>query len=103
MDFQTRKNVELSRYEIYVAGVLAGFADFKIDGLVMALPHTVVEPEFGGKGIGGALVAFALNDARADGLKVAPYCSFVAKTISKNLAEYGDLVPKEFSHLLPTQ
>ena len=100
MDFEIRRNDSLSRFEIFVAGELAGFADFKIDGSVMALPHTVVEPQFGGKGIGGALVEFALNDARTNGLNVAPYCSFVAKAISKNFAEYGDLVPKEYAHLL---
>ena len=103
MDFEIRRNDLHSRFEIFVSGEFAGFADFKIDGSVMALPHTVVEPEFGGKGVGGALVAFALNDARADGLKVAPYCSFVAKAISKNFDEYGDLVPEEFAHLLPGQ
>ncbi|HET8797191.1 MAG TPA: GNAT family N-acetyltransferase [Thermoanaerobaculia bacterium] len=45
----------------------------------------------GGRGIAGALVKHALDDARARGLKVIPRCSYVRAYIEKN-AEYRDLV-----------
>lgn len=103
MNFEIRKNEALSRFEISVDGEFGGFAEYKVTGKVMALPHTVVEPKFGGKGVGGALVAYALEEARSNGLTVAPYCSFVAKVISKENERYGELVSPEFFHLLPSK
>lgn len=98
--FNIIKNEQFSRFEIFVDGELGGFADYKIEGLNMVLPHTVVEPKFGGKGVGGALVAFALEDARNNGQSVIPLCSFVAKTIAKNPEKFAELVPDEFVHLI---
>ena len=101
--FNIIKNEHLSRFEIFVEGELGGFAEYRVNGKVMALPHTFVEPKFGGKGVGGALVAYALEEARSNGLTVAPYCSFVAKVISKENERYGELVSPEFFHLLPSK
>ncbi len=66
------------RYEVHVDGVLAGFAERTRRGGTMVLPHTVVEPRFEGQGLAAQLVRRALDDARAEGLSVAPVCSYVA-------------------------
>lgn len=92
---ENSKNEDLSRYEIYVDGTLAGFADYILRDRLIEFPHTEIDPAFGGKGVGTALVEFALDDAKANGLVVAPTCPFVARAISKKPEKYLELVPEE--------
>ncbi|MGA0113869.1 MAG: GNAT family N-acetyltransferase [Candidatus Nanopelagicaceae bacterium] len=87
-------NNELSRFEIYLDGELAGFAEFKLRDGKMALPHTEIDPKFGGQGLGSALIQYALDDAAIKKLLVAPYCPFVSKYIGKNPDKYLFLVPE---------
>ena len=47
--------------------------------------------ELGGKGVGSRLVQGALEQVRAEGLKVVAECPFVKAWISKHPA-YGDLL-----------
>jgi predicted GNAT family acetyltransferase len=79
------------RYEIEVDGVVAGFIMYRIEPGVLELVHTDVDPKWEGKGVGAALVQGALDDVRARGLKVRPYCPFVAAYIRRH-PEYEDLV-----------
>lgn len=84
------------RYEVRLDGELAGFADAYVDGDeaggsgVVVVPHTEVDPAFGGQGVGSALVKGLLEDVRARGLVVRPLCSFVAAYLDKH-PEYADL------------
>ena len=87
-------NNELSRFEIYLDGELAGFAEFKLRDGKMALPHTEIDPKFGGQGLGSALIQYALDDAAIKKLLVAPYCPFVSNYIGKNPDKYLFLVPE---------
>jgi uncharacterized protein len=50
-----------------------------------------VPPELGGRGIGSKLIAGALDQVRAEGLKVITQCPFVKAFIAKNAA-YQDLL-----------
>lgn len=84
-------NKERHRYEARVNGALAGILAYSVENGVIVMPHTVVEPQYEGRGIGGLLAETALDDARERGLKVAPRCWFVAAYIEKN-PEYADLV-----------
>jgi hypothetical protein len=79
------------RYEIEVDGELAGFLLYRREPGVLELVHTDVDPKWEGKGVGAALVQGALNDLRARGLKVRPYCPFVAAYIRRH-PEYDDIV-----------
>ncbi|MEY2664164.1 MAG: hypothetical protein RIR35_972, partial [Actinomycetota bacterium] len=63
-------NGELNRFEIFSDGELAGFADFRMRGTTMVFPHTEIDPKFGGKGLGGTLIEYALDDAAAKKLMV---------------------------------
>ena len=45
------------------------------DGRI-AITHTIVPQEIGGRGIAGELVRTALEHARGHGLKVDPQCSY---------------------------
>jgi predicted GNAT family acetyltransferase len=78
------------RYELTVEGHLAA-TYYKISDGVITFIHTEVPPELGGKGVGSALVKGALDQVRADGLKVIPQCPFVKAYIGKH-AEYADLL-----------
>ena len=82
-------NKERQRYEVRVGGALAGILAYTVQDGVVVMPHTVVEPRYEGRGIGGLLAETALDDAREHGLKVAPRCRFVAAYIEKN-PEYAD-------------
>jgi predicted GNAT family acetyltransferase len=88
------KNDELSRFEIYSDGQLAGFADFKIENQIISLPHTEIDPRFGGQGLGSQLIKEALDEALEQDLEVAPYCSFVSAYIKRNSEKYLHLVPE---------
>jgi predicted GNAT family acetyltransferase len=79
------------RYEIEVDGEVAGFLLYRVEPGVLELVHTDVDPKWEGKGVGGALVQGALDDVRARGLKVRPFCPFVAAYIRRH-PEYEDLV-----------
>jgi len=84
-------NKERKRYEAHLGGALAGILTYSVEDGVAVLPHTVVQPQFEGRGIAGKMAKVALDEAREQGLKVAPWCSFVAGYIEKN-PEYADLV-----------
>jgi predicted GNAT family acetyltransferase len=79
------------RYEIEVDGEVAGFLLYRREPGVLELVHTDVDPRFEGKGVGAALVQGALDDIRARGLKLRPFCPFVAKYIQRH-PDYQDLV-----------
>ncbi len=46
--------------------------------------RTLVPPEIGGRGIAAQLVEALIADARAQGFKIVPECSYVAKAFEKH-------------------
>lgn len=90
-----RKNVERGRFEVYVDGELAGFTEYEVgDHGVITLPHTRVEERFGGRGLAGVVVKFALDDIRAEGYLVHPECAYAKKWLQRH-PEYADLIAPE--------
>jgi uncharacterized protein len=80
-----------NRFEAHDAsGKLAGFLEYTRTAELVVYPHTLVEPAFEGKGVGGALASAALADARTRGLRVLATCPFVAAWLSRH-PEYQDL------------
>lgn len=59
-------------------------------GNVRIVDHTLVPPAIGGRGIAGKLVAALIGDARAQGFKVRPDCSYVAAKFDEH-PEWADL------------
>ncbi len=94
-DEQTiRDNADEHRYEIVVDGDLAGYAAYvDDDGGRRIFTHTKVDPDYAGHGVGGALAAGALDDARARGLRIVPRCPFITEFIQRH-PDYADLVAK---------
>ncbi|MGH3082149.1 MAG: GNAT family N-acetyltransferase [Gaiellaceae bacterium] len=90
-EVEVTDNPATSRYEAHVEGELAGALYYREqpDGLVLV--HTEVADEFEGKGVGGRLVAGALDDIRRRGLNVTPVCPFASGYIDRH-PEYADLI-----------
>lgn len=79
------------RYEARVGGAVAGFAEYRRSSGRITFIHTVVAPEFEGRGVGSRLARVALDAARAEGLRVTPRCPFFRAYIDRH-PEYADLV-----------
>lgn len=90
MTDKINNNTAQHRFELDVEGHLAA-AYYKRDGNVITFEHTEVPPELGGKGVGSTLVKGALDQVRAEGLKVIAECPFVKAWIGKHAA-YADLL-----------
>lgn len=60
-------------------------------GIVRDLRSTVVSPDHGGRGVGSALVRFALEDVRERGYRVTATCWFARGWIDRH-AEFSDLL-----------
>ena len=83
-------NRDHHRYELSVDGHVAATYYRLADGVITFI-HTEVPPELGGKGVGSKLIRGALDQVRADGLKVIAQCPFVKAFIEKH-ADYADLL-----------
>ena len=59
-------------------------------GDVRVVTHTVVPKEIGGRGIAAMLVARLIEDARRDGFRIVPRCSYVAAKFDQH-PEWADL------------
>jgi uncharacterized protein len=89
------------RYEITEDGKLAGFAEYQlVRGDRIIFTHTEIDPAFGGRGLGGTLVAAALGNARDRNLWIVPICPFVAKHVHEHpefVAQLDERIRKAFS------
>ena len=86
-----RDNPELQRYEALVDGELAGSLFYRAREDELVLVHTEVEEPFEGHGIGSRLIAATLDDIRARGLRMRPFCPFVKAYLERH-PEYDDLI-----------
>jgi predicted GNAT family acetyltransferase len=59
-------------------------------GTVKVVEHTVVPPEIGGRGIASLLLDALIADARSEGFKIDPKCSFAAAKFARH-PEWADL------------
>jgi predicted GNAT family acetyltransferase len=84
-------NTAEERYELCQNGILAGYAEYKLQPGEITLTHTEVLKEFEGQGVASKLATTVLKDARKRDLKVVPECPFMAGYIRKH-PEYQDLV-----------
>jgi predicted GNAT family acetyltransferase len=78
------------RFELEEEGGTA-FVTYLLEGETITFTHTIVPKELEGRGLGSRLVKGALDEAREQGLKVVPACSFVRHYIERH-PDYEDLV-----------
>jgi len=91
-------NKEASRFELRVDGLLVGHATYEDTANGRAFEHTAIAPRYQGRGLAGQLIAYSLDESRAAGRRVLPFCPFV-RTFIKSHEDYLDLVdqPQHFA------
>jgi predicted GNAT family acetyltransferase len=87
-----RRNEQRSRYELFDGDAVVGVADYREQsGRVVVMPHTEIDPDRRGHGLGAVLVRGALEDLRARGVSIVPACWFVAEFIDEH-PDYQEMV-----------
>ena len=86
-------NPARSRFEMTM-GDSTAFVEYRRAGDRIALLHTEVPEALSSQGVGSKLVRGALDAVRAEGLKVAPRCGFVAAYVERH-PEHRDLLADE--------
>ena len=90
-EVDVRDNMESLCYDAVIDGEVIGTVVYEYSGPRILFLHTIVDPEFRGRGIGTTLVTAALDDVRARGLKLSNYCAFVSAFIGAH-PQYADLI-----------
>jgi predicted GNAT family acetyltransferase len=84
-DLEVTDNEAEHRYEVRVAGELAGSAYYDTADDLIVFTHTEVDESFEGHGVGSALARGALDDVRADGRRrVIARCPFIKGWIDRH-------------------
>ena len=80
------------RYVAYLAPGYEAEMTFRkaADGTI-TIDHTGVPPEYEGRGIAARLVNKAVSDAREQGFKITPVCSYVVAQFRRH-KEWADLI-----------
>jgi predicted GNAT family acetyltransferase len=87
---QVTENPAERRFELIEEGGLA-FADYRMVGDILILPHVETDPALRGQGAAGRLMAGILKVARERGWKVRPICGYAVAYIQRH-PEYRDLL-----------
>jgi predicted GNAT family acetyltransferase len=86
-----RSNTDARTYDAMVDGKEVGTLVYELKGSMVVISHTVIEPEYRGRGIGSELVRQALDDVQRRGMTVSNFCGFVATFIETHPG-YEDLL-----------
>lgn len=94
---------ERQRFALEDDGKLIGAAHYRDfdggEGTERIFFHTTVEEAYGGRGLAGIMVEFALESTIASGARIVPVCPYVKGYVAKH-SEYADhLVQPGSAHL----
>jgi len=89
---ELRNDEARSRYELWRGGEVAALVQYHLAGGTLRLVHTEVDQRYEGQGLGSRIAAFALEDARARGLRVVAQCPFIAAYVARHRDKYGMLL-----------
>jgi uncharacterized protein len=87
---------EEKAYVVYIDGERAGKAEYITRGGSRVFTHTEVDDAHAGAGVAASLVRYALDDMRAQEVRVVPLCPFFRSYIARH-PEYEDLVDREMT------
>ncbi len=94
-DRDVRHNVAENRYELATERGIA-FTQYRLHDGTVTFTHTVVPRAMEGQGIASRLVAGALADVRAHGLRLISRCPFVTAYLQRH-PEHHDLLAEPLS------
>ena len=92
-DYPIRDNVDQHRFEADLGDGSIAIAEYNLLQKKIVFTHTEVPTAHEGKGIGSALIRFALRSARERALQVIPICPFFAADSKKHAEEQDRLDP----------
>ena len=85
--FEVRDNPAKQRFEVDLGDGSIAIAEYELFPGRIVFTHTEVPKRHEGRGIGSALIRFALNSARERHLEVVPVCPFFADYIREHEEE----------------
>ena len=84
MDIKVENNPVAGTYDAIVDGKVVGMVVCERANHRVIVLHTIIEPEYRGRGIGNVLVRETLDDLLAQGLTLTNFCGFITKFIASN-------------------
>lgn len=84
MSTEVRINTALERFEIYVDGDIAGYAEYQDTASERAFVHTEIHPRYERQGYAKELIGTALRTTRGEGFGILPMCSMVRHFVEIN-------------------
>ncbi len=90
-EFQWRDNRGARRWEVTDGDDVIAYAEYLSAPGRMVFTHTVVEPDYEGKGLGSRLARMVLDDAVERGLRIVPVCPFI-RAYTQRHPEYAPSV-----------
>ena len=90
MSFPVVHDEQRQEFAATVAGSHA-VLQYRLSGSLMTIVHTEVPPEIEGHGVAGDLMRTALAEARRNGWRVRPACSYAHWFLQQH-REYADLL-----------
>lgn len=94
---------EHQRFALDDDGKIIGAAHYRdfdgSEGVERIFFHTTVDEEYGGQGLAGIMVKFALENTIASGARIVPVCPYVKAYVAKHTEYAKHLVEPEKHHL----
>jgi uncharacterized protein len=91
-DIALEESDSKGRYTYRAEGAVAEMTFSKAGASLLIIDHTEVPDAFRGQGVGAALVARAVEDARKAGRKILPLCPFAAAQFRRHADEWADVL-----------
>lgn len=79
-----RSDAMTGRYTLLLDGSEVGELEHRDASGVRTFTHTGVQPGHEGQGLAGHLVRRGLDDARSDGVRIVPACSYVTTYLQRH-------------------
>lgn len=82
-DLKVEQNIEAHRFEVRLGDDVARL-EYRLRDSTISFTHTFVPRSLDRQGVAGVVARHGLDYARANGLKVAPLCPYVAYCIGQH-------------------